>query len=121
MGGGGFLKRGWNDTTEPLRKAKKTNAALPADMMNKAGVRATTPAENAQAWKEHGQALGVYDTKDPMYDTLFANQIEQELVSIQQQEKQLATTNMAAVLRSFSRAPNPGAGGDQELSSCRRG
>jgi hypothetical protein len=42
MGGGGFLKRGWNDTTEPLRKAKKTNAALPADMMNKAGVRATT-------------------------------------------------------------------------------
>jgi hypothetical protein len=106
-GGGGFLKRGWDQTMAPLKKAKSQSASLPTDMRSRGGAKAATVAENAAVWKAHGEGLGKYNADDPTYDATFAHEIEAELEDIALHEEQLAEHNIAAVIRSYSRPAVP--------------
>ena len=61
---------------DPLIRTKSQGKSLPPDMKGKTGAKASTPAENSEVWKAHGENLGSYSADDPTYDVAFAQDID---------------------------------------------
>ena len=72
QGGGGYLKRAWDRLKRELIRSQRTKRALPTDMQNSSGMRATDDAESRRNWRAHGAKLGKWDPLDPKYDRDFA-------------------------------------------------
>ena len=67
-------------------------------MRNASGTKATTSAESAANWREHGEALGKYVPSDTKYDVSFATEIERKLSAILHTEGRQAATEAAALV-----------------------
>jgi hypothetical protein len=76
IGGGGYIKRAWDETKSPLKRAKNAKSSLPTNMRNAAGDRASSSSESTSNWREHGERLGRYDAHDEKYDQDFAAGVE---------------------------------------------
>ena len=57
VGGGGYIKRAWDETKQPLVHAKSGGRKIPTDMMDASGASATSSKQSAHNWRAHGERL----------------------------------------------------------------
>ena len=101
IGGGGYIKRAWDLLKRPLTRARAAANALPVDMHGPGGGPSRTPTENASAWRSCWSAHGEYHPGDRRYDNEFAEEINNQLHAIKQEESNLKDEELMDLLESL--------------------